>query len=66
MEKLKANAAEAIIAAYENRKDGKLFYAVAERWIVGFFKNHYCFCVGIALLDKKSALIFFTYIPYEL
>ncbi len=30
MEKLKAKAADAIIAAYENRKDGKMFYAVKE------------------------------------
>ncbi len=30
MQKLKAKAADAIIAAYENRKDGKLFYAVTE------------------------------------
>lgn len=30
MEKLKAKAAQAIIAAYESRKDGKMFYAVTE------------------------------------
>ena len=30
MERLKAKAAEAIIAAYESRKDGRLFYAVTE------------------------------------
>lgn len=30
MEKLKAKTADAIIAAYENRKDGKIFYAVKE------------------------------------
>ena len=30
MEKLKKKAAQAIISAYENRKDGKMFYAVTE------------------------------------
>ena len=30
MEKLKAKTADAIISAYENRKDGKLFFAVTE------------------------------------
>lgn len=30
MEKLKAKTAEAVVAAYENRKDGRLFFAVKE------------------------------------